>query len=197
MPNIDTSTIDGFDAMTDAEKVTALLGVEIPEAVDMSLYVSKETFDKKASEAASLSKRLKEVLPAEKAAEEARKQAEAETAQRIAELEASNAELKKNQTIAEYKAQYISQGMDAKLAEETAKALADGDMAKVFENQTKHQTALEARIKAELMKADPKPGGGSGDGNKKDSAVEKAKELAKSRHGNDKSYNDIISKYKK
>lgn len=195
MPNIDTSTIDGFDAMTDAEKVTALLGVEIPEAVDMSLYVSKETFDKKASEAASLSKRLKEVLPAEKAAEEARKQAEAETAQRIAELEASNAELKKNQTIAEYKAQYIAQGMESKLAEETAKALADGNMEKVFENQSKHNAGLEARIKADLMKADPKPGGAGGDGNEKDSAVEKARELAKAKLGGGKKYDETMKHY--
>lgn len=59
MPNIDVSTIQGFDAMSADEKVNALLSYEIPEAVDMTKYVSKETFDKKASEAAKLARDLK------------------------------------------------------------------------------------------------------------------------------------------
>ena len=196
MPKFDTSTIDGFDAMTAEEQVAALLGVDIPEAVDLSLYVSKETFDKKASEAASLSKRLKEVLPAEKAAEEARKQAEAETAQRIAELEASNAELKKNQTISEYKAQYIAQGMDASLAEETAKALADGDMAMVFKNQAKHNESLEKKIKADLMKSDPKPGGAGGNGDDENSAgIEQAKKIGKAKAAANQATADVMKHY--
>ncbi len=60
MPNIDTSTIEGFDSMTAEQKVEALLKAEIPEKVDLSRYVSKETFDKKASEASALSKQLKD-----------------------------------------------------------------------------------------------------------------------------------------
>lgn len=59
MPNIDVSTIQGFDAMSADEKVNALLSYEIPEAVDMTKYVTKETFDKKASEAAKLARDLK------------------------------------------------------------------------------------------------------------------------------------------
>lgn len=61
MPNIDVSTIQGFDAMSADEKVSALLAYEIPENVDMTKYVSKETFDKKASEAAKLARDLKAV----------------------------------------------------------------------------------------------------------------------------------------
>ncbi len=51
MATIDTSTIEGFDGMTADEKVAALLGVEIPEAVDLSGYVVKSVFDTKATEA--------------------------------------------------------------------------------------------------------------------------------------------------
>lgn len=105
-------------------------------------------------------------------------------------------QLLKDKIISEYTANYLAQGFAKELAEETAKALADGDMDKVFKNQAKHNESLEAKIKADLMKADPKPGGGSG-GKETDVAVEKAKELAKARFGNDKSYNDIMSKYKK
>ena len=61
MPNIDTTAITGFDAMSAEEKVNALLAYEIPEAVDLTKYVSKETFDKKASEAARLARELKNV----------------------------------------------------------------------------------------------------------------------------------------
>lgn len=59
MATIDTSTIEGFDGMTADEKVAALLGVQIPDAVDLSGYVKKDVFDSKASEAATLAKQLK------------------------------------------------------------------------------------------------------------------------------------------
>lgn len=59
MANIDTSTIEGFDGMTADEKVTALLGLQIPGPVDLSGYVKKDVFDAKATEAASLAKQLK------------------------------------------------------------------------------------------------------------------------------------------
>ena len=58
MPKIETASINGFDTMTAEEKVTALLGVEIPEQVNLSEYVKKSVFDAKASEAASLNKKL-------------------------------------------------------------------------------------------------------------------------------------------
>ena len=59
MANIDTSMIEGFDGMTADEKVTALLGLQIPAPVDLSGYVKKDVFDAKATEAASLAKQLK------------------------------------------------------------------------------------------------------------------------------------------
>lgn len=59
MATIDTSTIEGFDGMTADEKVSALLGLQIPDSVDLSGYVAKSVFDTKATEAATLSKQLK------------------------------------------------------------------------------------------------------------------------------------------
>ncbi len=59
MATIDTSTIEGFDGMTADEKVTALLGLQIPDAVDMTGFVRKDVFDAKASEAANLTKQLR------------------------------------------------------------------------------------------------------------------------------------------
>ena len=49
----DTSTIDGFENMSDADKVTALLGVDLPDPVDTKHLVKKEDFDRVMREASS------------------------------------------------------------------------------------------------------------------------------------------------
>lgn len=159
MPTIDTTLIEGFDAMSAEDKLAAVLKVEIPEAVDLSKYISKATFDKKASEAAELAKKLKSKMTDDEIANEEREKEKQESAQKYTDLETKFNELVRKNTIAEYKAQYLSQGMDAALAEETAKALADGDMNKVFANQAKAHAELEQKIKKDLMSKTPKPGG--------------------------------------
>ena len=189
MAGIDVSTIEGFEGMTPEQKVDALLKVEIPEAVDLSKYVSKEVFDKKASEAAGLSKQLKD-----KMSEDERAAAEkAESDKKILEeLE----QLRKDKTIANYTAQYIGMGYDKELAEDTAKAMADGNMDKVFANGVKHREAMEKKIKEDLMNRTPKPDGNGGNKNDgKDSAVEKAKELAKAKLDGGKQYEGIMKNY--
>ena len=191
MAVIDVSAIEGFESMTAEQKVDALTKFEIPESVDMSKYVSKEVFDKKASEAAGLSKQLKD-----KMSEDERSAAEkAENEKKIlAELE----QLRKDKTIATYTSQYLSMGYTKELAEDTAKAMADGDMDKVFANGVKHRDAMEKEIKEKLMNGTPKPSGAGGSGdNKADSAIEKAKELAKAKNGGGKQYEDIMKNYRK
>ena len=190
MANISTDAIQGFAEMTAEQKVEALLKVEIPDAVDMSKFVSKETFDKKASEAANLSKQLKERMTED----EQKKATEAENLKKMQEeLDA----LRKDKTIATYTAQYIGMGYDKDLAADTAKAMADGDMDKVFANGAKHKEALEKKIKEDLINNTPKPEGAGGHDDGKDPAVEKAKEIAKAKFGGGKTYEDIMSKYKK
>nr|DAV16902.1 MAG TPA: hypothetical protein [Caudoviricetes sp.] len=174
MPNIDTSTIEGFQDMTAEQKVEALLKAEIPEAVDLSQYVAKKTFDEKASEAAELSKKLKGKMSEDEAA---KAQAEADRK----ELEGKYQELLKRSTVADHTARFLALGYEEKLARETAEALYDGNMEKVFENQQKANEAAEKELRAELVKKDPKPAGAGGDGGEKDDAVEFAKSLGKQR----------------
>lgn len=191
MAVIDVSAIEGFAEMTAEQKVDALTKFEIPEAVDMSKYVSKEVFDKKASEAAGLSKQLKDRM-----SEDEKKQTEAEESNKkiLEELE----QLRKDKTISTYTAQYLGMGYSKELAEDTAKAMADGDMEKVFANGLKHKEAMEKEIREKLMNGTPKPGGSGGNGDDgKDSAVEKAKELAKAKQGGGKQYEDIMKNYRK
>lgn len=191
MPNIDVSQISGFESMTAEQKIDALLKVEIPESVDMSKFVSKDVFDKKASEAADLSKQLR----AKQTDEEA---AKAENDKTLSDLKSELETLRKEKTVSDFTAKYIELGYEKDLAVSTAKAMADGDMDKVFKNGETHKQNLEKKIKEELMSKTPKPGGSGGKENTEtDKAVEKARELMKSRQGDGKGYNDIMSKYKK
>ena len=194
MPTIDTSKIEGFDKMTDAEKIAALTGFEIPEQVDLSGYVKKTMFDSKCSELAAANKALKSKMTDDEAAKaEAAEKAAADQAEREklqADLKAANEKL----AALTYTNSYLAIGFEKKLAEETAAAMVAGDMAKVIANTQKHNATREAAIKAELMNGDPRPGSGGGtDG--KDAAVEKAKELAKSIGGTTESIQKTLEHY--
>ena len=145
---IDTSKIEGYDAMTPEQKLDALTKFEIPEP-DYSGYVKKDQFDKTASELAKIKKE-------KSAAENDTKTKETE----LDSLKKMVEELQKDKQIATYTAQYIGLGYEKALAEETAKAVVDGDTAKVFENQQKFLGEYEKKIKADLMKGSPKLGGG-------------------------------------
>lgn len=173
--NIDTSTIEGFDGMTAEQKVEALLKVEMPEQVDLTGYVKKDLFDKTASELAEAKKAAKAKMSEEE-------QAAAERDAKWAEMEAKLKALELEKTISTYKASYLAMnGYDEKLAEDTAKALAEGDMAKVFANQQKANAAYEKKLRADLVKQDPKPGGAGSGNDTKDPAVEYARKLGQQR----------------
>ena len=186
---ISTDSIQGFADMSDADKVTALLGLDLPDPVDMSQYVDKKTFDAKASEAANLSKQLKAKMTDDEAAK-----AQADADRKA--LEDKYTELLRKSTIAEHTARFIAMpGYDEKLARETAEALFDGNMDKVFENQQKANAAYEKKLRAEMVKQDPKPDGAGGDDQKKDTAVEFAKKLGKQRADALKSANEGLKNY--
>ena len=144
----DTSTIDGFENMSDADKVTALLGVDLPDPVDTKNLVKKEDFDKVMSEASSYKKQLKEKMTAEETAA-----AEAKAAQEKLQND-YNALLKEN-TISKN----VALGYDEKLAKSTAEALFDGDMETVFANAAKANQVLADKLKADLMRNSPRPSG--------------------------------------
>lgn len=158
MAKIDTTSIAGFDKMTDAEKVAALTGMELPEP-DYTGYVSKQTFDNAASELAKLKKE-------QRAALSEAEQKEAETKDRIQQLEEQLAEVTAREQSAAYKAKLIGLGYDEKLAGDTAAALLKGDMDKVFANQAAFLTAHDKAYKSELMGGITPPPAGSVGGNK-------------------------------
>ena len=152
---IDTKQIPNFDTLPDEAK-NAILAMEFADAPDMSAYVLKSTFDKKASEAAELNKKLRERMTEEEA--KAAKAAEEHEAL-MAELEV----LRTEKMIAGYVNSYLTMGYDDKLAKSTAEALAKGDMDTVFKNQKIHADAREKALRTELLKGTPPPAAGATD----------------------------------
>lgn len=186
--NIDTSTIENFDSLSAEEKVDALLKLDLPDS-SAELARMKSALDKATSEAADYKKQLKGKLTEDEAAA-------AERDAKWAEMEAKLKELETEKTISTYKASYLAMpGFDEKLAEDTAKALADGDMKTVFANQQKANAAYEKKLRAEMVKQDPKPDGAGGDDKKEDSAVEFARNLGKQRADALKSANEGLKNY--
>ena len=189
MPTISTEGIEGFESMTAEQKVEALLKVEVPEKVDLAGYVKKDLFDKTASELAEAKKAAKAKMTEEEAAA-------AEREAKWAEMEAKLKELETEKTISTYKASYLAMpGFDEKLAEDTAKALAEGDMKTVFANQQKASAAYEKKLRAEMVKSDPKPEGAGGGNEETNTAVEFAKKLGKQRADALKSANEGLKNY--
>ena len=188
MPKIDTTAISGFDAMTDAEKLSALLELDVPERVDLGNYVTKAQFDKTSSELAEAKRNLKSKMTEDELAK-----AEAEKAHRETE-EKYNALLKKS-TISEYKAKYLAQGYDEKLAEETAEALFNNETDKVFANSEKFRASIEQRMKSELLKGTPKPGGAGGGSEEKSADILMAERIGKARAESAQAANNTLSKF--
>lgn len=154
---IDTTLIPNFDALPEEAKA-AILGMEFEDAPDMSQFVAKSVFDKKASEAADLSKQLRSKMTQEE-------QDKAQQAEAFAAMQAELEALKAEKSISEYTAQFLGIGYDEALAKSTATALHKGDMATMFANHAKFVAGREKTLKAELLKNTPAPP--AGDGNSK------------------------------
>ena len=143
--------IENYENMTPEEKLAAL------EAYDPEKdgFVSKATFDKKASEASDLSKQLKARMTDDEA--KAAKEAE-ERAALLARVE----ELENERAVNSYMTAYIAMGYDEKLAKSSAEAAAKGDMATVMANQKTFTEAREKALRTELLKNTPTPPPGDG-----------------------------------
>ena len=151
---IDTTKIPGFDSLPEEAK-KAITAMEFEDAPDMSQYVSKSVFDKKATEAAELGKQLRSRMTEEEAAK-------AKAAEDMASIMAELETLRVEKAVGEYTTQFMSLGYDEALAKSTAMALQKGDMQTMFKNHAKFTSEREKVLKAELLKGTPKPPAGDG-----------------------------------
>lgn len=167
MAKIDVTQIEGYADMTAEEKLKALEAFDVPDP-DYSGYVSKEQFDKTASELAAKKKELSEKL----SEDERQKQEEQEQRE---ELQKKYDTLLRESTVSKNKAKLLGLGYEEKLADETAEAMADGNLDKVFANQKKHLDTVEKRVRAEVLKETPKP---TGDGDSKTMTLKQLREMS-------------------
>jgi hypothetical protein len=197
MAQFDVSQIEGFDGMTAEEQVKALLGAEIPEAVDLSKFVSKEVYDKSISDLNSKNKKLKDQMNEEQQKKLADEEAKQQEAQKFADLESKYQELLKNSTLKEHTISLNGLGFDDKLAADTAAAIVDGDAAKLFKNMKTFLEGFRKSVEKELMDKNPGVNGNGGGGSSKeeDKAVELAKSIGKVGADNAKGYGDVMKNY--
>lgn len=153
MPQIDTSTIEGYDAMSPEEKIAALEGFTYEvEEPDLTGYVRKDSLDKATKDAAEWKRKYKAQLTEE---EQAKQEREAEFANMKTQLET----LQREKNVSAYNARFLEQGYDAKLASASAEALADGNLDDVFANNAKFLSAYRKQLESELLDSTPKPSG--------------------------------------
>lgn len=191
---INTSSIEGFDEMSAEDKLAALLELEVPDEVDLSGYVQKSVFDKKASEAAELSKRLKNRQTDEENAAQAQKEAQEALQKSLDEAKEQIAALTRERNVGKLTAEYIAQGYDQDMAAKAAEALADGDTVKVLKFAAQHMANREQALRAEMLKNTPTPPGSDGDGQVNEN-VATAAAFGKARAAALQSSNDILSHY--
>ena len=166
MAKIDVSKIEGYAEMSAEDKLKALEAYDVP-GPDMSGFVSKEQFDKTASELAAKKKELRDKLTDDEAAKQKEKEERDE-------LEEKYNKLLRESAVSKNKAKLVALGYEESLADETAEAMADGNLEKVFANQKKHLTSFEKRIRAEALKDTPKP---TPDGDSKTMTLKKLREM--------------------
>ena len=146
---IDVTKIEGYESMSDEEKLKALQEYEFEETPkDESKW--KELVNKATAEASKYKKELREKQTEQERLDAERKEADEK---RDAEL----AELRKEKTVAEHKANFLKVGYSEELATESATAIADGDFKTIFDNLTKFLGEKEKAIKDDLIKKTPTP----------------------------------------
>lgn len=160
MAKIDTSTIEGYAEMTADQKVAALEALTVPDAVDLSQYVSKATFDKKATEAAESSRQLKALKDATLTEEERFKAEKAEFEKQKADFAfRSNGALVRGifGSAGLKPEEYSGLDIDHFADETAAKQFADG----VVSLLTARSAVAEQKARNDLLSASKSPAAGA------------------------------------
>lgn len=144
------------EGMTLEEIESALESIELPTDSSAEVEKLKNALSKSNSEAAEFKRQLKEKMTAD----EIKAKEEAEEREKIMK---DYEDLKKKVAVSDNKAKLLALGYEDALATETAEAMANGEIDKVFANQKKHLDAVEKKVRSEILKDTPKPGGGNGD----------------------------------
>ena len=176
------------EGMTLEEIETALESIELPTDNSAELEKLKNALSKSNSEVADYKRQMREKL----SADELKAKEDAESREK---LQKDYDELLKKVTVSENKAKLLALGYDDALATETAEAMVNGELDKVFANQKKHLTAVEKKVRSEILKDTPSPDGGNGGKTitKEDFAKMTYSERAKVYEENPEVYNELTN----
>ena len=142
------------DKYKEGMTIEDILSLEVEEPqIDMSKFVSKELYDKAASDTANYKKQLRANMS------EAEQKAAAD-AEKYAEIVAERDKLKAEKAIAEYAKCLVAIGYDDNIATEVATALHNGDAETVIKAQAKFVDAQKKSVLAEAVKETPVPPAG-------------------------------------
>lgn len=156
MAKIDFSQIEGYDAMSDAEKLAALAELDFPDGKDeieklkQDAKKSKELIDKYTGEISS----LKKASSAGLSEAEAKSKAQEET---IEDLQRQLQEIRRTAALETNTAKGVALGCDDELAGAIANAFADSDAEGFYQGLAKYKELIEKQVKADLVKGTPKP----------------------------------------
>lgn len=195
MAQINTESIENFDAMSPEEKVTALLGYQFDDGADKvkaaeeNAAKMKAAFDKAASEAAGYKKQLNATL----SDDEKKRNEDAEIRK---QLEERLAEFEQRERISTAKAAFLGGGFDEATAADAANAFIAGDIEKMSAAVKKYRESIEVQTKSRLMDSNPKQDAGSkADDSKKSDAENIASKIGKLRADEMKKAQEILEKY--
>ena len=147
----DLKTLLG-DKYKDGMTIDELMALEVeePQQIDMSKFVSKELYDKAASDTANYKKQLKASMS------EAEQKAMADAEERKA-IQEELEKLRAEKTIAENSKGLIAPGYDDKTAKEVATAFMNGDFSAVIAAQAKFLEVQKKEVLATAVKDTPTP----------------------------------------
>ena len=153
---IDTTKIDGFDTMSDAEKIAALSNYEFVDANEVEAKY-KKLISERNTEVAQYKKANQKLDDELKARMDEAELKQREKDDELAKLKEQYEATIKEGRVAKQMAVYKSLGYSDELAKETAEAFINGDYDTVNANQLKAHAEFEKSIRAEVVRSDPKP----------------------------------------
>lgn len=153
---IDTSMIEGFDTMSEAEKIDALTNYEFTDANEVEAKY-KKLISERNTEVANYKKQNAKLNEDLKARMDENERTQREKEEEFAKLKEEYEATIKESRITKQMAHYQSLGYSESLAKETAEAFVSGDFEKVNANQKIAHEEFEKSIRAEVVKSDPKP----------------------------------------
>lgn len=156
MAKIDTTKIEGFDKMSDADKLNALLGYEMPDPVqtDESNKL-KALLSKANTEAANYKRQMLEKDEALKAKMTEAEKAEAERAERDKQMMEKLSAYETKERLASYTAKLMANGYSADAAAQMAAGLPEGVADEFFTAQGAYMESMKQTMASEALNKQP------------------------------------------